>query len=160
MKRQHAFAGYVLVGLGAFFLLRQLKVPILTNFYSWPTLLIIIGLAFLIHSYRSKDYQHLFTGTILLGLGLHFHGLEHYSFWINHWAMYPLIVGIAFLVRYTKTKHGLLIGAGLTIFSLLMVYSVKFQETFQWIPSLFQFLETYWPIALIIVGIYLLTKKK
>ncbi|SET69731.1 hypothetical protein SAMN05216389_12137 [Oceanobacillus limi] len=160
MKKSNPFIGYLLVGFGLYFLLKQLKVPIFTDFYSWPTLLIIIGIAFLIYSYRSKDYQNLFTGTLLLGLGIHFHGLEHYRFWIDHWAVYPLIVGIAFLIRYVKTKQGLLTSIILIGISVIMIFSIQLPSTFHWIYPIIQFLETYWPIALIIVGVYVLKKKK
>ncbi|MUK86956.1 hypothetical protein GMD78_00885 [Ornithinibacillus sp. L9] len=160
MKKSNSFFAYILIGIGVYFLLRQLKVPIITDFYSWPTLFIIVGGALLIHSYRARDYHHLFTGTLILGLGIHFHGKEHYTFWIDHWAMYPLIVGIAFLIRYLKTKNGLLYSVILIGFSLIMIFSVSLPETFHWIYPIISFFESYWPIALIIIGIYLLRKKK
>ncbi|PAV27702.1 hypothetical protein CIL05_20610 [Virgibacillus profundi] len=160
MKKQNALAAYVLIGIGGYFLLRQLKVPIFTDFYSWPTLLIIIGLALLIHSYTAKNYQNLFGGTIILALGIHFHGLEHYSFWIDHWAVYLLIVGIAFIVRFLQTKHGLLPGILLIGISLILIFSLEVPAWFDWIYDVFEFIERFWPIAIIIVGIYLLKKKK
>lgn len=160
MKKQNALAAYVLIGIGAFFLLRQLKLPIFTDFYSWPTLLIIIGLALLIHSYTAKNYQNLFGGTIVLALGIHFHGLEHYSFWIDHWAVYLLIVGIAFIVRYLQTKKGLLPGVILLIISIVFIFSIELPVWLDWIYDLFELIERFWPIALIILGVYLLRKKK
>lgn len=66
---------FLLIGIGLFFLLRELRLPILTDFYSWPTLLILIGTAFLIYAFSSRDFKNLFPGVILLGLGIHFHGL-------------------------------------------------------------------------------------
>lgn len=160
MKRQNSFAAYILIGIGVYFLLRELKIPIITDFYSWPTLLIIIGLALLIHSYTSKDYQHLFSGTIVLGLGIHFHGIEHYVFWIDHWAIYPLIVGIAFIVRAIRTKKGFFPGILLTGLSIIMIFSVQLPATFNWIYDITAFLERFWPIILIGIGIYWLKKKK
>ncbi|WP_088050788.1 LiaI-LiaF-like domain-containing protein [Virgibacillus dakarensis] len=160
MKKQNSFAGYLLIGIGGYFLLRELKVPIITDFYSWTTLLIIIGLALLIHSYSSKDYQNLFVGTIILGLGIHFHGMNHYAFWIDHWAVYPLIVGIAFIVRSLKTKKGLLPGVILIGGSLLLIFSIQLPAWFNWIYIIVDYLERYWPIAIIIIGIFLLKRKK
>lgn len=160
MKKQNSFAGYLLIGLGAYFLLRKLQLPILNDFYSWPTLLMIIGLALLIHSYSSKDYQNLFTGTIILGLGIHFHGLNYYPFWVDHWAVYPLIIGIAFIVRYLHTKKGLLPGLILVVVALLLIFSVQLPDWFNWIYPLVDYIEKFWPIGIIIIGIYLLKKKK
>lgn len=159
MKRQNSFIAYLLIGMGIYFLLKQLKVPIFTNFYSWPTLLIIVGGALLLHSYSSREDQNLFSGTLLLGLGIHFHGLEHYSFWLGHWAVYPLIIGIAFFIRYLRTKKGLLISLLFIGMSLLMIFSIEIPSWFQWIYQLTDLLEMYWPVAIIILGIYLLKKK-
>lgn len=160
MKKKNAFSAYLLIGIGVYFLLRQLKIPILTDFYSWQTLLIIVGLALLIHSYTSKNYQNLFTGTIVLGLGIHFHGVAHYSFWIDHWAVYLLIVGIAFIVRYVNTKSGLFPGVLLIAFAIIMIFSIQLPIWFDWIYIVINFIEKFWPILLIVLGVYLLTKKK
>ena|SRR5690625_453929 len=160
LKRQNFFVGYLFIGIGVFFLLKQLKIPIFTDFYSWPTLLIIIGLALLIYSYRLKEYQSLFSGTLILGLGLHFHGMAHYDFWINHWAMYTLIIGIAFIIRSLKTKKGFLLGSAFVIISLIIIFSIKLPAWFDWVYHLLSYIEAYWPIALIILGIYFLVRKK
>jgi len=160
MKKQNAFSAYVLIGIGIYFLIKQLDLAIFDNFYSWPTFLIIIGIAFLIHSYSAKEYNNLFTGVLLLGLGIHFHGLENYPFWFDHWSVYALIVGLAFLIRFFKTKKGL-VPAGILIgIALLMIFSVTLPEWFQWIYGVIDFLETFWPVALIAIGVYLLKFKK
>lgn len=160
MKKKHTFSGFLLIGIGLYFLLRQLELPIITDFYSWPTLLIIIGLAFLIHSYTSKDYQNLFSGTIILGLGIHFHGVNHYSFWIDNWGVYLLIVGIAFIVRFLKTKKGLVPGIILIGLSLIVIFAVNLPPYLNWIYPILELLERFWPIVLIGLGIYYLKRKK
>ncbi|WP_249870955.1 LiaI-LiaF-like domain-containing protein [Oceanobacillus saliphilus] len=159
MKKQNSLLAYLLIGIGIYFLLRELKIPILTDFYSWQTLLIIIGLALLIHSYTSKNYQNLFGGTIVLGLGIHLHGVQYYTFWIDHWAVFLLIIGLAFIVRYAKTKKGLLPGLLLIGLAILMIFSINLPGYFNWIYDIIEFLERFWPIAMIVIGIYLLKKK-
>lgn len=160
MKKQNLFTSYLLIGIGTFFLLRQLKVPIFTDFYSWPTLLIIIGFTFLIYSFKAKEYGQLFTGTFLLGLGIHFHGVKHYDFWVDHWAMYILIIGIAFFVRFLKTKDGLLQSLILSGIAIFIIYSNAIPAHFPWINDAFRLIETYWPVALIMIGILLLWRHK
>ncbi|RDW21649.1 hypothetical protein CWR45_01895 [Oceanobacillus chungangensis] len=160
MKKQNALLAYILIGIGIFFLLRQLKIPILTDFYSWQTFLIVIGLALLIHGYSAKHYQNLFSGTIVLGVGIHLHGLAHYSFWIDHWAVYVLIVGIAFIIQYSKTKNGLFPGVLLILLSLLLIFSNRLAINLTWLNDIIHFIERFWPIILIIIGFYLLQKKK
>ncbi|WP_042223315.1 LiaI-LiaF-like domain-containing protein [Oceanobacillus manasiensis] len=160
MKKQNALPAYILIGIGIFFLLRQLKLPIITDFYSWQTIIIIIGLALLIHSYTSKSYHNLFSGTILLGIGIHLHGIQHYDFWIDHWAVYLLIIGIAFLVRRTKVKQGLFPGVILTALSILLIFSVSLPPWFDWFYLVIDTLEQFWPVVLIVIGLYLLMKRK
>jgi len=160
MKKQHVFSAYVLIGIGVYFLIKQLDLALFSNFYSWPTFLMIIGIAFLLHSYNFKIYQNIFVGVLLLGLGIHFHGLEVYSFWFDHWSAYALIVGIAFFIRYLKTKTGFIPASVLIGVSLLMIFSVSLPEWFQWIYGVIDFLETFWPVALIVIGVYLLRFKK
>ncbi len=160
MKKQDAFIAYILIGIGVYFLIKQLELQIFSPFYSWPTFLIIIGIAFLIHSYSTNDYDHIFTGALLLGLGIHFHGLENYDFWFDHWSAYALITGIAFIIRYVRTKKGLIPGAVLIGIALLMIFSVTLPEWFKWIYGLVEFLESFWPVALIVFGVYLLRFKK
>ncbi|WP_163970147.1 LiaI-LiaF-like domain-containing protein [Oceanobacillus halotolerans] len=160
MKKEKSFVGYILIGVGAYFFIRELRLPIFTDFYSWPTLLIIIGLALILHSYTSKDYQHLFSGTIILGLGIHFHGLNHYSFWIDHWGMYLLIIGIAYIVRYTQTKKGLMYGLLFIGLSIVMIFSIQVPAQLRWINDIIQYIERFWPIILIVVGIYIIKKKR
>jgi Domain of unknown function (DUF5668) len=160
MKNKNTFTAYLLIGIGLYFLFRQLKLPIFTDFYSWPTLLIIIGLALLIYSFQSKDYHQLLGATIIFGLGIHFHGIQHYAFWTDHWAMYPLIVGIAFIVRYMKTKQGLLPGLLLITLSSILIFSINVPTWFDWVYDVFDFINIYWPIVLVGIGIYLLKRKK
>lgn len=160
MKKNNSFVAYLLIGIGIYFLLKQFQIPLFMNFYSWPTLLMITGIAFLLHSHRAKDYQNLFTGILILGLGIHFHGLENYPFWIDHWAVYPFIVGIAFIIRYFKTKSGLFVGVILTGVSSIMLFSITVPSWFNWIYNITDLLENFWAIAIIILGIYLLIRKK
>nr|WP_173915993.1 DUF5668 domain-containing protein [Halobacillus sp. Marseille-Q1614] len=159
MKKQNSFAGFLLIGLGAYFLLRQFNIPYLSALYSWPTILIIIGAALLLHNYFSKDPSTLLPGVILLGFGIHFHGLEQYPNWIDHWAVYTLIIGAGFLIKYLKAKSGLvpaLVLLGLSIFAL---FSTSNPGWFSYISRLFTLIERFWPIVLLVAGFYLLKKK-
>lgn len=159
MKR-NSLVAYLLIGIGLFFLLRELKIPILTDFYSWPTFLILIGAAFLIHSFSSKEFKHLFPGVLLLGLGIHFHGINHYSFWIDHWGMITLIVAIAFLARALKTKKGYLPGFILLIISIIALFVDNQPGWFGWFHQVAGWMERFWPIILILFGVYILMKRK
>ncbi|MEQ6375754.1 DUF5668 domain-containing protein [Bacillaceae bacterium S4-13-56] len=154
MKKQNSFVGMVLIGIGAFFLLKELALPLFTNFYSWPTIVIIIGISMLLHSYMSKQYSNLLLGAILFGIGVHFHMITYYSFWPNHWGMVPLIIGLSFLVQYQKAKKGLIPGLILLAIALMAIFSTQQPGWFQWIHVTVNYAVNYWPILLIIAGFY------
>lgn len=160
MKKQNTFAGILMIGIGIYFLLKEFNIPILTDFYSWTTILMIIGVALLLNGYIANEKDSIFPGVLLLGLGIHFHGLSYYNFWIDHWGMYLLIISLSLLLSYQKTKRGLWIGILLLIISLFSIFSSKKPGWFHWLDLIFYFIENFWPVALIIIGIYLLYFKK
>lgn len=160
MKKRNPFIAYVLIIIGVFFLLRQLKIPILTNFYSWQTILIVIGGGLLFYSFLKDNGKNLFSGTLLFGLGIHFYGMEHYHFWSHHWGMFPLIIGIAYFVRAFKTKKGFLVGSLLILLSVFMIYSTSFHTYLYWLDDVIDLIKQYWAILLILLGIYMLMRKK
>ncbi|MFC0522425.1 LiaI-LiaF-like domain-containing protein [Pontibacillus salicampi] len=160
MTKQNTFSGIFLIGIGLYFLLKELNIPIITNFYSWPTILIIIGIAMMLHSYLSRDHDKLFPGTVVLGLGIHFHGVQHFRFWIDHWGVFLFIIGIAFLIRYQKTRSGLFSGIILVGLSLFTIFVSNKPSWFHWINALVNMIETFWPLLLVLTGLYLLFFKK
>jgi len=160
IRKQNDLTAYILIGVGLYFLLPHLNIPFLENFSTWPSLLIILGVSLLLHSYLSRDYHRLFPGVILLGLGIHFHAVTLYPDWIDHWSIYAVIIGLAFLIRYQKTKAGLYPGLIFLFLGLLMLFSVTNHGISHSIDQVISFIETYWPVGLIIFGIYLIFKKK
>lgn len=160
MKKQHIFTGFLLIGIGTFFLLRQFSIPFLHHVYSWPTLVMLIGLIYLFYSYLSKDHKYILPGVILLGLGVHFYGRMYYSFWAEHWAVYPLIIGAAFLIRFTKTKSGLLPGVILITTAMFGAFSPQHFIFFSWLEKTVNFFESYWSILIIATGFSILNKNK
>ncbi|QGH35202.1 hypothetical protein GI584_14595 [Gracilibacillus salitolerans] len=158
--KNNGLVAYLLIGIGLYFLLRELRLPILTDFYSWPTLLILIGAAFLIHAFSSRDFKNVFPGILLLGLGIHFHAITHYGFWIDHWGMYTLIIAIAFLARAIKTRKGFIPGIILLVISIFAIFVDNQPGWFNWIHQLMNWIKRFWPIVLIGLGVYLLLKKR
>ncbi|MGP4074564.1 LiaI-LiaF-like domain-containing protein [Halobacillus sp. K22] len=158
MTKQNSFIGFLLIGFGLYFLLRQLNIPYLSEFYSWPTLLFIIGAAFLLHSYIAKDHSSLFTGALMLGFGVHFHAIHHLAFWKDDWPFYLLVIGVAFLIRYAGAKKGLIPALLFLGFGFFALFWPVNPEWFQWIQTGFQTIIRYWPLVLIVSGLYLLKK--
>lgn len=159
MRKQHLLIAYFLIGIGVYFLIKQVDLAIFQSFYGWPTVVMIVGLSFLLHSYTVKEVQSLFIGVILFGLGVHFHGLKNYDFWYDHWSIYTLIVGIAFLLRFLQTKSGLIPAIVLITISVIMIFSISLPDWFSGIYGIIEFIETFWPVVLIVIGVLLLRKK-
>lgn len=131
LKRQGVFVGVLLLGAGVFFLANNFNIPFINQFYAWPSILLIIGIAFLLQAYIGKENHSFFPGALLFGLGLHFHGLRLYSFWPSHWAMFTMIVGVAFLIRYSHTKKdGLLPGIILLFISVIALMDASLTGMF------------------------------
>jgi|SRR5690625_2244163 len=159
MKNQNILIAYILIGSGIYFLIKQLNFSFFEIFHLGSSFLMIVGISFIIYSFKVNELEHIFIGVLLTGIGLHFHGLENYSFWFNHWAMFILIIGLAYLIRFFYTKKGLLQAIIFLGISLLVIFSISLPKSFQWIYNIIDFLETFWPVALIGIGLYLLNFK-
>lgn len=158
MKHQNSLIGFLMVGVGIYFSLRQLEVTLLNNYYDWPTLLILLGIALLAHSHFAKDHSSVFIGWLLLGFGFHFLAVGHIPYWEDQWGVYVLIIGIAFLMKYTKVKAGLIPALLLIILGLFALFSPFQPFWFAWIENVFMLIQRFWTIILVGLGIYLLRK--
>jgi hypothetical protein len=159
VNQKGIFPGIILIGIGCYFLAKQLHIPFMQQALSWPTLLLIIGVSFLILGYV-EDKNYLFIGLILIGLGLHFHARTYLPFWVEHWAVYPFIVSMAYLVRFQKTKNGLIPGVLLLILALLGFFYEDYIGWLHPVGKVVKWIVTFWPVSLIAVGLYLLINRK
>ncbi|WP_080874218.1 LiaI-LiaF-like domain-containing protein [Oceanobacillus timonensis] len=159
MKRKHSLLAYLCIGIGIFLLFRELRIPFFVDLYSWQSFLIVIGIGIIIHSYTTKTYQNLFIGTLLFGIGIHLHGINHYSFWVDDWSVYLIIIGLAFIIRYTKTKKGFFSGAVFILAGLLFLFSEQLSIYTSWLEPIVSFLERFWPVLLVLLGIIMLKRK-
>lgn len=160
MKKQSIFPGIILIGIGTYFLLQQLNITIINGFFTWQTLIIIIGVALLVQAYSGNDPSNILPGVILVGFGIHFHSANLLSFWPNHFGMLILIIAIGFLLRYVKTKTGLFQGLLLLFISFLILYYDRFIQSLSFLENGFSFIIKFWPVILIVSGCYLLFIKK
>ncbi|MCA1031947.1 DUF5668 domain-containing protein [Bacillus timonensis] len=160
MKKHSIFPGVILIGIGSYFLLQQLNVSVFTGFYSWQTLIIIIGFALLLQAYSSNDHSNILSGVILVGFGFHFHPINQLGFWPKHYGMIIFIVAVGILLKYLKTKSGLFQGILLLSLSLLILNYEKFMNSLSFLENGFSFIIQFWPLLLIATGFYLLFIKK
>ncbi|WML45574.1 LiaI-LiaF-like domain-containing protein [Neobacillus sp. PS3-40] len=160
MKNQQIFPGIILIGFGAYFFLQQSGITIFEQFYTWPTLLIIVGIAFLGQGYIAKDYEAILPGVILLGFGVHFHIIGHLAIWPNQIGTFIFIIALGFFLRYQKTHTGLFQAMLFLILALLSLFYNKIASYLGLLENSVSIVWKFWPIILIVFGIYFLFKKK
>lgn len=160
MKNQKIFPGIILLGFGLYFFLQQNHIEMFKDYYSWPTLLVLVGVGFLGQGYGGKDYEAIFPGVILVGFGLHFHIVGKLDIWPDHIGVFILIISLGFLLRYQKTKNGLFLGILFLIISIILLY---YDEVLKWMGLLENkavSIINFWPLLLIVIGLYLLFIKR
>ncbi|SEM33803.1 hypothetical protein SAMN05192533_102234 [Mesobacillus persicus] len=160
MKSQNTIPGIILIGFGVYYYLQQTNIILFDQFYTWPTLMLIVGLAFLVQAYRGNDYDSILPGVILFGFGIHLHIVGRLSIWPDHLGAFILIIALAFLLRYQKTGTGLFHGILFLILAALLLF---YEQISNWLATLETGLAVvwkFWPIALILIGIYLLFFKR
>ncbi|MCC3356531.1 LiaI-LiaF-like domain-containing protein [Bacillus sp. REN16] len=160
MKKNNLFSGIILVGIGCYLLLQQLGVPVFTNFYSWQTLVILVGIAFLFQAYIENNHSSILPGVILVGFGFHFHGMNQLGVWPKQPGTLLFIIGLGMLFTYFKTKNGLFHSAVLIAVSLLFLNYGRFINWLGFLEGGLSFIIDFWPLLLVGIGFYLLFIKK
>lgn len=154
MKNHLLFIGTLAICTGGFFLMEKFQLPFFHFFQKWPTILLILGIAYFVQGTVGKEQHALFFSVILCGLSLHFLFSPYVSTWPNHWGVYTLILGFALL---TQKNKNLKIAILLITVSLFTIFYSDFQV---WQNKLMSYWHKLWPILLIGLGIYLIKKSK
>ena len=160
MKNQRIFPGIILIGFGIYFSCKQAKFHFFQSIY----------MAYADYDCRNclfiprlwgKDYEAILPGVILTGFGFHFHVVNRFSIWPD--------------ARWCTYSYSLLSDRSYAIKRLVMVYfkesyflafaglMIILSTTVGWLGLLTNKVDSvvqYWPILLILIGIYLLFLKK
>lgn len=160
MKNQRIFPGVIFIGVGAYFFLQQSGFSIGKQFFTWPTLLIIVGIAFLGQGYWEKEYESILPGVIFLGFGLHFQFLNRYPFWANHVGSFVLIIALGYLLRYQKTHSGLFQATLFFILAMFLLFYDNMTAYFGLLQSKVSIIWKFWPLLIMAIGAYFLFKRK
>lgn len=149
-----------MVGLGLYFLESQLSLPFLKIFQGWPSLFVIFGAALLGQAYSAREYQHIFSGIVLFGFGIHFLLIQLWKSWPNETGVLFFIVALAFLLSSRKMKTGLMQSLLFFALAFVMLFSERFAHVFHIIETSISFIWKFWPLTFILLGVYILFAKK
>lgn len=154
---RNTFTGLLLILIGGAFLIGQVT----DVDFNWTFILMGLGLAFILRSVIEQRGGSLFPGVLLFLLGLVFFG-EHmrwelFGVW-DAWPFIPGVVGLAFFAEWAtnRQKNSLLIPAGILI-TVSVLFILAESRYLDW-RTVGDILE-WWPLALLLLGVYLLVKK-
>lgn len=160
LTRKGMFSGVILLGFGLYFLLRHYQIQLIDGLYTWPTLLIIVGCGFLAQGYVSKEHEAILPGTVITGMGIHFHIVQKLDLLQDHAGVFLLLVSIGILLTYVKTGVGLFVGLLFLAGACLLLF---FDRLSNWAIQQghdITLFSKFWPLLFIGAGIYFLLAKK
>lgn len=160
MKNRQLFPGIVLIGFGAYFFLEQSGIELLKKYYTWPTLLLIVGIAFLCQGYLTRDHDAILPGTILTGLGAHFHLAGKVESWPPDTGTFMAFIALGFLLRYQKTGTGLFQGLLFLAVAIMLIFTDKVGALFGQAGDSMALIWKFWPAILLAIGAWLVFAKR
>jgi hypothetical protein len=160
MKQHKIFPGVILIGFGLYFYFQQTNIVLFREFYTWPTLFIIIGVAFLIQGYAGRDYESILPGTILVGLGIHFHVVNRLPVWPDHIGIFILVIALGYLLRYQKTGTGFSYGILFITLSIMLLFYDKLSNWLNFMEDPVRTAWEYWPFLLVLIGLFIIFFKR
>jgi hypothetical protein len=157
MKRENLVWGVILILLGLGFLVFQFF-PDLFGGFSWPWILLIIGGVFFIAALVGRIGGLMIPGTILLGLGgifLYQTQTGNWESWAYIWSLIPGFVGLGMLLGGLFDRElAQARGAALIMMVISLILFAVFGGFFGLEPGILR----YWPIILILFGLWVLIK--
>ncbi|WP_042354877.1 LiaF transmembrane domain-containing protein [Bacillus rubiinfantis] len=161
MKSQRIFSGIILIGFGAYYLLQQAGITLILQLPVWNVLLIIIGFACLGQGYLANDAEFILPGVIMFAFGVHFQLASKLDFWPdNHMGIMLFIISIGFFLRFQRTNSSLSPAFLFLIISVILLFYDQIGSYFGILQSSASFVWKFWPVLLIVVGIYFILKRK
>ncbi|MEH6940997.1 LiaF transmembrane domain-containing protein [Bacillus sp. JJ722] len=160
MNSRNLFAATTLILFGIYFFLNQSKIEVFPTFYTWPTLLCIVGIAFLVQAYKANNNEAILPGIILFGFGLHFHLIQYFSIWSNEIGVFLLIISLGFLLQSRRAKTSSMPGIILMVIAILLLFNEKATDLLGTLGTGMGSILSFWPLLLVGIGIALLIMKK
>jgi hypothetical protein len=155
-RRSGVAVGIVLILIGAWMLLVQF-VPALRGWFSWPTIIIGVGLLLFVLGVFLGEHEMAIPGCIVGGVGgiLYWQNATgRWESWSYVWALIPGFAGIGTVISGLLGRDTEQVRGGLWTMLVSAVLFVIFGSVFGAIGVLGQ----YWPVLLIVVGVIALVQ--
>jgi len=146
--------GAVLIIVGAWLLIVQF-IPALRGWFSWPTIIIAVGLLLFLLGLFLGEYEMAIPGCIVGGIGgiLFWQNTTgNWESWSYIWALIPGFAGTGTLIAGLLGRDGGQVRGGLWTMLVSAVLFVVFGSLLGAIGVLGQ----YWPVLLIVLGLFAL----
>jgi len=155
-KRSGMAVGAVLIIVGAWLLIVQF-IPALRGWFSWPTIIIAVGLLLFLLGLFLGEYEMAIPGCIVGGIGgiLFWQNTTgNWESWSYIWALIPGFAGTGTLIAGLSRRDGGQVRGGLWTMLVSAVLFLVFGSLFGAIGVLGQ----YWPVLLIVLGLFALVQ--
>lgn len=153
-KRSGMAVGAVLIIVGAWLLIVQF-IPALRGWFSWPTIIIAVGLLLFLLGVFLGEYEMAIPGCIVGGIGgiLFWQNTTgNWESWSYIWALIPGFAGTGTLIAGLLRRDGGQVRGGLWTMLVGAVLFLVFGSLFGAVGVLGQ----YWPVLLIVLGLFAL----
>jgi hypothetical protein len=156
-KRSGIAGGIILILLGLLFLASEIY-PQAFQFWSWPFIIIGVGLVFILWAILSGIGGLAVPGSILSGLGALFYfqaQTNNWASWSYAWALIPGFVGLGIILSGLidrKIKESFMSGLTMVLISAILFFA--FGSAF----GLEHGITRYWPVLLVVLGLVALVR--
>ncbi len=161
-KRSSIVGGLILIVIGTLFLLLQLFPSLAEQIdmaRQWPLIIMTVGAVFLLTALFGASHLAI-PGSVIGGIGgiLYYQNLTgDWASWAYVWALIPGFAGIgSFLMHLLQGKVKRAMSEGGRLIAISAVMFVVFAAFFNGLGGIGQ----YWPVLLILMGGWLLLKRK
>ncbi|WP_240374687.1 LiaI-LiaF-like domain-containing protein [Bacillus piscicola] len=159
MKKQSVFYGIILIGIGLLFLAETWQIALTEWWLEWPTILLIIGIAFLMTAIRGRLPIAFLPGVLFLLFGVQLHFVNLIPGWPNHLGMYALILGASLFLDYIKNRSsGWFSGLLLILTGVLYFFETRLYQLSE--AAIMSSIPRFAPFVLLAAGLYFLFVKK
>lgn len=158
VKKSSFIPGMILVFIGAVLMLRRLDIAFTTWEYTYPIILLAIGILFILNGFLRQDSGSAFWGTLLLLFGI-FYSLRNFLilsfqswYWEEFWPILLIIPGVAFIVMFIVRPQdwGVLIPG----FLLLFVGAAFLSDDLDPFWVKWYKVIRFWPVIMIVLGLF------